>query len=415
MSERRLQTIRLLATAYLAVAVALGLARFASTPDHLHYLLFLLLVPPALAAILLGPVDRPALILGLVGLLLLGNVAFRPTTEARGYLLAAVAWSVLTTTRWLATDPRLRRTLYVCLVLIGAVSALYGLVQAVGGVDTIGSYQRGLGRIATGTHIHRNHFAGLLNMTMALALGALFAGYSKGVKTRRSRSETFAWTWIIVLSCTVIGLAVFLSLSRAGSLILLATLFFVYALLLLRRGKHQHALPARVTAVVLIATLGLGLAYGMDALIERFDTLEESNRPLVYRDTMRLIADHPTLGIGPGLYRWRFRPYQTLPTEVQFTHVHNDYLQVAAEWGIPAALLFWGFVGWRFVGAVRVFLAHRSPHSRGMALGCAATILTILLHSLVDFNLQIPANLAFFAVVLGLCWTLEERRERPSE
>ena len=351
-----------------------------------------------------APENRQSLALGLIGLALLAQVALRPTTEARGYVLAAIAWLALASTLWLTANRRLRRGLYLFLICVGAASALYGLVQAIGGIDAIGTYQRGLGRIATGTHIHRNHFAGLLNMTMALALGALYAGYAERFSRGLRKSETFAWTWLVILSCAVIGLAVFLSLSRAGSLILLATLFFVFVLLQLRRGRDRHTLPARITAILLVATLGLSLAYGMDGLMERFDSLEESNRPLVYRDTLRLIADHPIRGVGPGLYRWRFRPYQTLETTAQFTHTHNDYLQVAAEWGIPLALLFWGFVGWRFVRALRLFFSHRSPATRGMALGCAAAIFAILIHSMVDFNLQIPANLAYFAVVLGLGW-----------
>lgn len=401
--------------AYFGIAVAVGIARFGSTPDHLLYLFFLLLLPPALGAALLGPSGRRQFGLGAIGLLLLAPAALRPTTEARGFVLAAIGWLALFTTLWLAADRRLRRGLYLFLILAGAASALYGLAQAVGGVDAIGTYQRGLGRLATGTFINRNHFAGLLNMTLALALGALYAGYAERQASGHRRSETFAWTWLAILCCAVIGLAVFLSLSRAGSLILLATLFFVFVLLQLRRGGHRHALPARVSAILLVATVGLGLVYGVDALIERFDTLEESERPVVYRDTLALIADHPLSGVGPGLYRWRFRPYQTLETKSQYIHAHNDFLEIAAEWGLPVAIAVWGFIVWRFLRCLRTFLSrHRSPASRGMALGCSAAIFGILLHSLVDFNLQIPANLAVFSIVLGLGWALERPPRRAT-
>ena len=112
------------------------------------------------------------------------------------------------------------------------------------------------------------------------------------------------------------------------------------------------------------------------------------------------------------MYRWRFRPYQTEQLDLRFDQAHNDYLQAAAEYGLPLALLFWAFVVWRFFRALFHFFDSRNPRTQGLALGAAAAIFTILVHSLVDFNLQIPANLATFALVLGLAWGLESLRSR---
>jgi hypothetical protein len=41
------------------------------------------------------------------------------------------------------------------------------------------------------------------------------------------------------------------------------------------------------------------------------------------------------------------------------------------------------------------------------ALGCVGGIVAILLHSLVDFNLYIPANALVFASLLGLTMSLK--------
>lgn len=423
------------------LVLALGVARFASAPDELLYQLFLLLLLPAAVACFRGSWSAAATpivvggvggtggagsaalvgVAGLVGLALLGEVALRPTTEARGYLLAAVAWLSLFVTFWLAAERRVLRALYLFLILLGAFEALYGLVQAVGGVDQIGTYVRGLGRVATGTYINRNHFAAFLNMSLALALGALFAGYAERRERSVDRSEAFAWTWLILLSCALLGVAVFLSLSRGGALVLIATLGFVFVLLLAgSRRKSRRGwpvMPARVAAMLLVATVGLGLAYGVDRLLERFAGItgtSETSRTQIYRDTLELIADHPWAGVGPGMYRFRFRAYQTTALDRSYDHAHNDYLQSAAEWGIPLALLFWGFVVWRGVRAVRLFLGPRSAWRRGVGLGCAAAIFGLLLHSLVDFNLQIPATLALFAVVLGLGWAAERAASEPA-
>jgi len=352
------------------------------------------------------------MVLGLIGAWLIAEAALRPTLEARGYVLAAIGWLGLFTTWWLAAERRVRDGIRNVLIAIGAGEALYGLIQAVGGVDQIGSYARGVGRLATGTYINRNHFAGLLNMTLALALGALYTGYVERRQRRAHGSETVAWTWLIIACCAAVGVAVFLSRSRAGSLTLVAMLFFVFVLLQAERRRHArgHAarLPSRVAALLLAATVALGLGYGINALMQRFAQMGEGARPQIYGDTLRMIGDHPWLGVGPGMYRLRFRAYQTVDLSSHFVQAHNDYLQAAAEWGIPLALLFWGFIVWRWSRAIRVFLTSRSPSRRGLALGCAAAIFTILVHSLVDFNLQLPANLLIFSIVLGLSWAVDQ-------
>ena len=395
-----------------SVALVIGLLRFASANDDLLYQLFLLLVPSLAAAIWYGGRDHATVVryfaLGLVGLALLVSVALRPTLEARGYLLAAPLWIGLFVTQWLAEDRQLLRALFLLLICLGTAEAAYGLVQAVGGVDQIGTYARGAGRLASGTFINRNHFAGLLNMTIGLAVGALYAGFAERREAGLRRSETYAWAWLMIVACGVLGLALLLSLSRAGALILVAMLFFIYVLLLLEpRQRRRHALPARAAMLVLVATVAFALASGINALIERFTRGAESGRVEIYRDTVSMIGDHPWIGVGPGMYRWRFRPYQTAFLEYEYHQTHDDYLQMAAEWGIPVALAFWAFVAWRLVRAVKLFLSGQSAWRRGIGLGAAAAIFSIVLHSLVDFNLQIPANALVFAVIVGLGWAAE--------
>ena len=133
----------------------------------------------------------------------------------------------------------------------------------------------------------------------------------------------------------------------------------------------------------------------------------------VYQDTLALVADHPVVGVGPGMYVWRFRPYQTVDGDRLYDHAHNDYLETAAEWGIVAAVAVWGFVFWRFLQANRVFLTSRSTGRQGLALGCAAGIFSVLVHSLVDFSLQLPAILMIFCTVVGLAWSLDLVDSRP--
>ena len=286
---------------------------------------------------------------------------------------------------------------------------MYGLVQSVGGYDYIGDYFRNRGRLATGTLINRNHFAALLNMLLPLALGMLFADRGLKRSERVKRSESLAKTWIVLLGCSVMGVAVLLSQSRGGTLSLLMTLIFMALLLNLSRKKRsRRGLTGAAAAVLLFLVVGMGAAFGLEAFLERFGKVEESlSRVEVYQDTLGMLADSPVVGVGPGLYEWRFRPYQTTQPAALYDHAHNDYLETAVEWGIPLAVLAWGLVFWRFYRSTELALSAKDPHRQGLALGTAGALFSILIHSLVDFSLQIPAILAVFGCILGLSWSLE--------
>ena len=399
----------------MCVAVAATVLRFGGSQTAVLYQTFLLLlVPAASGALLWSSVGLSRLASGalaVVGGGLLLQISIEGTLDARGYVVASVGWLTLVVGLWLVRrDSRLSRMLWFFLLALGGLEALYGLVQAVGGVDQIGTYERGLGRIATGTLINRNHFAGLLNMTLPLAVGALFAGYLTRVRANTRRSEVHAWALIFVLMIGLMGSATFLSGSRGGAVSLLVTLAFLFGLMV-RRGRSAASLPAVAVPTLVVVTLATGLTLGMDLLVGRFLERSEVSRPQIYLDTLAMIRDHPWMGVGPGLYSWKFRAYQSIQAESLYLHAHNDYLETAAEWGVPLALLFWGFVVWRLWRASVTFVAAADPHVAGLSLGCAGATVSILVHSTIDFNLQIPGNLMVFALVLALGWGAEQGKD----
>lgn len=397
------------------VSVAWALLRFGATEVQTYYRFFLILLAPTLLAWWFLPLDSlrgPRLApLTLSGAGLLAAAVFMPTLQARGYAIAAIGWMALFITLILANSSLKRtRVLGLTLVGIGVFESVYGLAQSVMGFDYIGGYFRNLGDIATGTLIHQNHFAGLLNMTIPFALGGLYARFAARTRSRLRASEIYAWSWIILLSCSLMGLSVLMSRSRAGAGILLAALLFAAVLLHFKaRRQPFRILPRWSMAVLFVLVGGLSAWVGMDSLYEKVKNtgLSMDWRLSVYRDSLDLLGSNWLTGIGPRMYEWAFRPHQTFDADILIDFAHNDYLQSAIEWGLPLAILFWAFVVWRMVAAVRVFLVSQDPWRQGIALGCSLAIFTILLHSWVDFTLQIPANLAVFCVILGLSWAVE--------
>ena len=400
----------------LAAIHSWGLWNYGATQTHILYGLFLLTLAP-LALVVAA--STPALLvqprfaaLMVLGTALLAQVWLQPTLTARGYVHTALAWSALVVALALATrSPSGQRAIVLFLLALGAVEALVGLVQSLGAPPEATAALADPG-LAHGTLVNRNHFAGLLNLTLPLAVGTVYAGFAHRAHRRghHSSSEAWAWTWIGLLSLSLMGLAVLLSRSRGGSLILVATLVFIALLLTVQRQRTRNvSLPARASWLLLALVVAVGLVVGIGPLLERFSQFEDSakGRGKLYLSTLELIGDHPIAGVGPGMYKWRFRPYQTEQGRTRYDHAHNDYLETAAEWGLPLALGLWSFLVWRLWRSIRIFLDSQRSWQQGLALGCAGSIFSLLAHSLVDFNLQIPSIAMTFFAIVGLAWSLE--------
>ena len=281
------------------------------------------------------------------------------------------------------------------LLAIGLFEALLGLAQFFVRPGWIFGYMNSVSR-SSGTLINRNHFAGLMEMFIPTALGLAYMS--------ARRFGVVARTYSYLLAGAFMSVALLFSLSRMGTLSFLFTLCFL--------GILQWHGPQRTRAAGL--ALGMGglvaagaLWIGVDTILQRYsdllvaDGLIRGSRVMVFRDVTRMIAANP-LGVGVNNFQDRFRQYQTYQPDVLFDHAHNDYLETAAEWGLPAALAFWCFVVFAVGRAVRLFVSVHSPEQRGILLACIGSILAILIHSLMDFNLQIPSNATLFFTFVGI-------------
>ena len=388
------------------LAVIWGLFSFGSRELESYYRFFLLLAIPTVLSVFIQPSYQlrrgPFLTILLIGFALFCAIIINPIVRGEGFVIAAIGWMALYVTLVLTSGRQdTSRALFFILILAGGAEALLGLTQSLGTNEMV-----------KGFFFNRNHFSGFLNMIIPLAIGALFANYSS--RNQRRQSENWARAWIILLSLALMGLGILVSLSRMGTISLISTLIFLAILLTVSSSytmqkSRKKRLSSSAIWVLLLMVLGLGAWVGMDELMVRFSQIEgfEIRRAVVYQDTLKLIADDPLRGVGVGMYKWKFRPYSTVRGGEWWDHAHNDYLETAAEWGIPLAMIFWGFVFWRMWRSIRIVFNAKDPWEAGIALGCVGAIFSIVLHSLVDFNLYVPANLAVFCTILGLSWTVD--------
>ena len=300
------------------------------------------------------------------------------------------------TTAWMASrSHRKALPMFLHVLLgIGVLEALLGLFQYLVAPGWIFGYVNTY-YPTSGTLINKNHFAGLLGMIIPVAVGLAYVAWA--------RHRDLARCYVYLLAGSLMGLALVFSLSRMGILVLLVTLSVMSVLVRLSlRAGRASALALVPLCLVLAGTMWMG----MGVVVERYSHLVAggntvSQRLTVFADTIRMIRDNP-LGIGPGAYADQFRRYQSADHALLFDHAHNDYLETAAEWGLPVAVAVWAFVFLVFARAIRAFLATRQRERRGILLAVIGGILSILVHSLADFNLQIPSNAMLFSAYIGI-------------
>jgi O-antigen ligase len=103
-----------------------------------------------------------------------------------------------------------------------------------------------------------------------------------------------------------------------------------------------------------------------------------------------------------GGYESNFLKFQAIAYASRVRFAHNDYLQALAELGLVGfAILLAGIYGVSaqiFKGIARLV----EPDRRLLVIACGASVVAILLHSLVDFNLHIPANAMTLAWIAGV-------------
>ena len=313
---------------------------------------------------------------------------------------------------------------------VALLEGLYGLLQALVpslGVLWVDSARSYVGD-ARGTFINRNHFAGFVEMVWPLGLGVIlslsqrwrenaWAGkYRKRLKVYLS-SDQIGFLLFFSIALLFILLALLFSKSRAG--VISAFVGLISFLLLVHLGGKKFSTAAWVfTGLGVAFLLFYGNVIGFKVLIGRFLATDDNvgSRLNIWLNTLAIIKDHP-LGIGLRNFATVFPVYNSpgLPG-IKYIHAHNDYLQLLAEAGWPGFIAmaggFFAFLG-RCVWRVRKAGRRLDPARFYIGIGAISGLISIAFHSFFDFNLQIPANLLYFVVLLaigGFCFRRDRSR-----
>jgi O-antigen ligase len=310
----------------------------------------------------------------------------------------------LIATNFFTTRDRLSKLSHF-LVIYGLAMAMFSVIQYLTWSGRFYWLRRTEATSAFGPFANHNHFAGYMELLIPIPVALIVA--------RAVRPELRV---LYGFAAAMMGIAVVLSLSRGGIISMTAGLLFlgVMSLGLKRRpskGTSYIASPlvSRIALLgVIVGAVSAGIFWiGADPVINRIAQGQSSggvretfftSRGWVWRDTATMISANPILGVGLGAYETAFSIYTKSDGSLRVPQAHNDYLQIVADCGVAGGLLAVWFLVVLFQAVTRG-IRSSDPLYAALSLGSGAGIFGILVHSLFDFNLQLPSNALLFLVL----------------
>jgi O-antigen ligase len=280
------------------------------------------------------------------------------------------------------------------IMVFGFLVAVFGILQQVTFNGKLYWFREmRFGGIPFGPYVNRNHFAGFIELVLPVSLVPLVLG-----KVRKER-----WYLVGIFALLPIG-ALFLAASRGGVLSFGVELGVLLLMMLLRRTRGEHVLAGGL--VLFLAFLFVSWL-GVKQVLDRFSSLQSlevttGKRASMRQDTWHIFLAHPLAGTGLGTLQTVFPAYETNYDGKIVNHAHNDYLEGLAETGVLGGLCCAAFLGTLFFVSLRQLLQIDKPFAAALHLSGLVGCSGLLVHSLVDFNLHIPANAILFVLMAHL-------------
>ena len=361
-------------------------------------------LPPGLWTGLAGQADRAAA-LALVG----RDEAWQPLTHSVPRTLAVLLAVVPALFAFFAAaslDAKGRVWLAGAIAAMALAAALFGALQvSLGAGAAPNLYAQNSGTL-TGFQANRNAAADVLLIGMAASAALILPSLARAragggfIANRRAAGLVLAGT------IAVLFFAVLLTASRMGIALVPLVLAGVWLILLPalpeRRLLRFAPAAAALAAVPLVALLAWRM--GNTALVtiaERFVFADDGRREL-WRDGWFAMTQAWPLGIGVGGAQPALIAAERLEVLDPYlpNRVHNDYLELALEGGLPALILLAAVVTLLLAAAWRTWL--RRPEERHLTALGGIILLVVALHSFVDYPLRSMALACLAGTGAGL-------------
>ena len=305
------------------------------------------------------------------------------------------------------------RKLGFAFTVYGAAVAAFAMLQSVSSAGKIyWTWTPVHGGWIYGPYVNHNHYAGLMELLVPIPIVIALSKLSS-VRTRM----------LAALAAALMAGTVLLSGSRGGLLALTIELAVLVGLTKIQRKtvKVRVALSAS-----LVAALGIAAWIGGGEITSRLESIgTETRQELsggmrlnIDRDGLKMFSHRPVFGFGLGTFATAYPGFRSFSTTFFVNEAHNDYIQLLVETGIVGFGLMLWFLASFYRAAARKARGWETTVNGALALAAIVGCTGLLIHSFLDFNLQIPANAALFFTfaTLGAAAPIPEsvRRKRSN-
>jgi O-antigen ligase len=271
------------------------------------------------------------------------------------------------------------------IITVGALSATYGIIQyLILNYDNLGKRPQGtLGLYMT--------YSGLLMLVACAAV-------SRVIFARQHR----AWAALVLPALLLALTFTFTRSAWIGASVGIAILF------LLRDFRLLGLLPIVLGAFLLFAPQALTAR-----LYSTFSLSDPSNvdRVAMMKSGWHIIKDDPLTGVGPDMIMQVYPHYRDKTAVNERTpHLHNVPVQIAAERGVPALILWIWFI----VVLVRDFWRRRHSLYPSLSNTGLAVIGAMLAAGLFEYNFGDSEFLMLFLVLVTLPYAAEREPVQPA-
>lgn len=367
--------------------------------------------------------------------------------ETRMYVLRCVGYvGAFWLVQLLVTSDRRRLVLLGGLLGAGVIQAMIAMVLfSAGSRYEMMGFDFVQGMRATGTFTGPDALASYLLTALSAGLGLMLTQMgrshapSKGrhQRTRTAMEFMMSTKMLVRILLILLVIALVLTRSRMGNAAFFLSLFLVGGWVMLRSPKLRRPAAILVASLLVIDTIVIGQWVGLSKVIDRMQATEmsleaeaasaaeqsssdalmaprhlvrkeesliERTRPV--RDALQMLHERPWTGFGGGAFYTAFPRYKQESLKLPYNHAHNDYVEIAADTGVPGLALL-ALVVLLTLGRVIQLIDDRQPsHVRGTAIGVGMGLICALLHATVDLNLQINATAMALTVLLAVVWTV---------
>jgi O-antigen ligase len=287
------------------------------------------------------------------------------------------------------------------LLALAMVIAFYAVYQFVTGSNKVWGQVTTYPHRGSGTYFSPNHLGGFLEMLLPLALAYTLTGRLKPV-TR----IVLGYFSLAILA----GIGV--SVSKGSWIATAVAMVPFFGVLVLQR---RYRIPAVALLALLIASCfylypkSVFFQLRLKQMFNQNGTVNDELRYSVWMPAVRMWQEHSWWGVGLGEFNARFGAYRPLGIQMSPEYAHNDYLNSLADWGSVGTVLIASawlllavgvFKTWSSVRLSTGELGGKSGSNKfAVVFGASVGLIALLVHSVVDFNMHIPAN-AILAVTL---------------